>query len=270
MGLVMIRRSALATVGTLLAFLAVGCGGGGDDLKMFTEPGPPVGAEVLPDLMPMPPDNLGTKEVDGKWQVSFSTVIVNVGDGDLLLRATRDEGGEWSAEQLVPHSTSGAEVVPLGPAALAWGGDGHDHWHVARVASVWLAPFGADGKPTRGDRSRIDTKIGFCFYDHTHELERGPEKAVFSSHTCGHEEDTVIGMGLSPGWNDTYARNLPGQNVDLTGLPDGKYRMWAEVDEKAWFRETSRENNVTWADFELSTEGGIRSALVTEVGPEPS
>jgi hypothetical protein len=264
------RRLCLATCVAVLAL--TGCGGEEANLDAFVDPDPPVGEAVLPDLVPDPPDNLGTKRVDGKWQVSFSTIIVNVGRGDLLLRATREdeEGSAWHAEQLVPHAGGGAEIMTL-PASLAWGGDGHDHWHVVRVASVWLTPFGANGEPVEGDKSRIDTKIGFCFYDHSHQLTRGPEKAVYSSHTCGHEDDTLLGMGLSPGWNDTYARDLPGQFVDLTGLRDGKYRMWAEVDEAGWFRETRRDNNVTWADFDLSTrDGGVRIAHVTGVGPRPS
>jgi hypothetical protein len=251
-----------------VTLLATSCGGD-DGLGAFTDPGPPAGQAVLPDLMPAPPDNLGTKKVAGRWHVSFSTIIVNVGKGDLLLRATREDGASWRAEQLVPYSKSGAESVPL-PASLAWGGDGHDHWHVVRVASVWLTALGKDGRPGARDKKRVDTKIGFCFYDHTHQLERGPEGDVYSSRSCGGENDTLLGMGLSPGWNDTYARNLPGQSVDLTGLPDGKYRMWAEVDERGWFREATRENNVTWADFELSTTEGIRLARVTKVGPEPA
>jgi hypothetical protein len=264
-----LRLSVFATSGAVL-LLAASCGGDEANLDAFIDPGPPVGEAVLPDLMPDPPDNLGTKRVNGTWQVSFSTIIVNVGDGDLLLRATREQGGEWRAEQLVPHDVSGAEVMPL-DASLAWGGDGHDHWHVVRVASVWLTPLDTSGRAAIGDKSRIDTKIGFCFYDHTHHLTRGPERDVYSSHSCGREDDDVVGMGLSPGWNDTYARNLPGQFVDLTGLRDGKYRMWAEVDEAGWFREARRDNNVTWADFELSTrQGGVRTAHVTRVGPRPS
>lgn len=264
------RRFLLALSSAALLVTA-SCGGDEANYAPFEDPEAPVGDAVLPDLVPDPPDNLGTKQVNGKWQVSFSTIIVNVGRGDLLLRATRDDvPGEWRAEQLIPHSVSGADVVPL-DASLAWGGDGHDHWHIVRVASVWLTPIDADGEARASDKSRIDTKVGFCFYDHTHQLGRGPEKAVYSAHTCGHEDDTLVGMGMSPGWNDTYNRELPGQFVDLTGLPDGKYRMWAEVDEAGLFREARRDNNVTWADFNLSTgDGGVRIALVTSVGPRPS
>jgi Lysyl oxidase len=260
--------SLLALASAALLFGA-SCGGDEVDYRAFVDPEPPVGKAVLPDLVPDPPDNLATKLVDGRWRVSFSTVIVNVGEGDLLLRATREDDGDWHAEQLVAHSVSGAAPVPL-DVSLAWGGDGHDHWHVKRVARVWLTSRDAIGRRADG-KSRSDTKIGFCFYDHTHQLRRGPSEAVFSSHTCGHEQDTLVGMGLSPGWNDVYARNLPGQFVDLAGVRDGKYRIWAEVDEARRFREARRDNNVTWADFDLTTrQGGVRIATVSGTGPRPS
>ncbi len=37
----------------------------------------------------------------------------------------------------------------------------------------------------------------------------------------------------------------------MTGLPDGKYRLWTEIDEQGLFREASRDNNRTWLDIEL-------------------
>ena len=76
-------------------------------------------------------------------------------------------------------------------------------------------------------------------------------------------------MGLSPGWADVYGFNLPGQSVDITDLPDGGYRIWAEADAEGWFEESNKENNTTWIDFELTTDGENRFARVTEVGPEP-
>ena len=61
-------------------------------------------------------------------------------------------------------------------------------------------------------------------------------------------------MGLSYGWIDRYDFRLPGQSIDVTDLPDGKYRLWLDVDEQPWFHEKRRDNNVTWADLDLVTK----------------
>jgi hypothetical protein len=219
--------------------------------------------------MPSPQRNVATQRVGRKWRIRFNTIIVNVGNGDFVLRGTRDAGMPWMVEQDVPYSTVGAKRVPI-RSAVAWGGDGHDHWHIVRVASVWLAPLGANGKPTSNARDLTDTKVGFCFYDHTHELARGPEKALYSAHTCGKEKSTEFGMGLSPGWNDTYLQSLPGQSIDITAVPDGKYRLFTEIDEQAHFREVTRANNLTWIDLDLQTTPQGRIAIRTATGPQPS
>jgi len=244
-----------------LSLLATGCGGS-------SAPGPPVGAPVLPDLVPAPPRNLQTKVVNGRWHVGFSTIVVNVGEGDFLVRGRRNGDG-WQVEQGIPYSVSGVEMVPV-DAPLEWGGDGHDHWHIQRVASVELVPLDDEERPVADGESRVDSKIGFCFYDHTHELGRGPVERVYVARGCGREAWDVIGMGLSSGWNDTYRSVLPGQNIDVTGLPDGMYRLWTRVDEKRWFREQTRDNNATWIDFELFTKDEQRFALAVAHGPQPA
>jgi len=263
------RWSGVVAVPVAMAcLLATACGGGAS--ATIAEPEPPVGKPVLPDLMPKPQLNVQMQRAKGRWNMRFSTFIVNVGRGDFVLRATRLPGGTWSSEQDVQYSTSGAKRVAI-DAPLAWGGDGHDHWHIVRVASLWLVPLDASGRPTSESRELIDTKIGFCFYDHTHELARGPDEAVYSHKSCGHStDDIVVGMGLSPGWNDTYRASLPGQSIDVTDLPDGKYRLWTEVDERDWFRETTRANNRTWVDLDLRTTPDGRVAAVIGTGPTPS
>jgi hypothetical protein len=194
---------------------------------------------------------------------------VNVGNGDFLLRAKRDDAGKWHVEQDIPYSTSGAKPLAL-QATLVWGGDGHEHWHVPRVATNRLVRLDRRGRPVRG-KMWTDAKVGFCFFDFSRQIAtKGPEEAVHSRHSCGHEDDDAVGMGLSPGWGDTYQWVLPGQNIDITNIPDGTYRLWAEADERRWFREVTRANNRTWAEFELSTSSnGLRYALVTKVGPRP-
>jgi hypothetical protein len=239
------------------------------DFGAFLDTEAPVGAAMLPDLMPKPQLNVTTERLVDRWYIRFSTIIVNIGDGEFLLRATRQfVPANWTAEQLIPHSGGGAEAIPI-DAQLAWGGDGHGHWHVVRVATVRLVPLDEAGRPV-GEVVATDSKIGFCFYDHTHELGRGPEEDVYSADTCGEEDDSLLGMGLSPGWNDTYRQSLPGQSIEVTGLPDGKYRLFTDVDEHAWFREVTRENNRTWIDIDLRMTPAGLSANTVATGPQPS
>jgi hypothetical protein len=206
--------------------------------------------------------------VDGGWAIQFSSVLVNIGDGDFILRAKRDPGsGRWAVDQVVPYSESGAEVVPS-PARLVWGGDGHEHWHIARVATNRLYRLDDHGQPITS-HSWADSKVGFCFYDFIRHKKNGVPEAHYGSRSCGTEGDRYIGMGLSVGWGDVYALNLPGQSIDVTRLPDGRYRLVADTDEPGWFRETNVDDNATWVDIELTTRDRARFADVIGRGPDP-
>jgi hypothetical protein len=275
-------RARLLTVATVLlaATALTACGGDGDEQAAGPEPaapapsgpdrsGPPRGNPVLPDLAPAPPVDVHTQGSESdEWILRFSSVLVNVGKADLLLRARRTEG-DWRVFQEIVHSRSGVDPVRR-RASLVWGGDGHDHWHVRRVATYRLLRLDDQGEVVPGDEGRVDSKIGFCFFDFGRELDRGPASAVHSRESCGEEDDDEISMGLSPGWGDTYEWALPGQSIDIDGVPDGTYRLQGEADADGLFREVTRDNNVTWVDLELATDGeGRRTALVVEVGPEP-
>lgn len=267
------RQSATMKRGVMASLVATALGGAvaatvTGATTTIPKPGPPVGKPLLPDLVAKPQLNVQMQLADDRWIMRFTTYIVNVGAGDFLLRATRKPGGAWSSEQYVRHATSGAKATKI-PARLAWGGDGHNHWHIVRVASVWLVPLDAQGRPAGDAKDLIDTKIGFCFFDHTHELERGPEAAVYSHESCGKKTATTIGMGLSPGWNDTYRASLPGQSIDVTDVADGAYRLWTEVDGSRRFQEKTRANNRTWIDLDLRTTQSGRIATVTRTGPKP-
>ena len=140
------RTVAYVALAAALCLVATSCGDGGPGAA--AEPDPPVGTPVLPDLTPKPQYNVLTKKVNGRWHIFFSTYIVNAGVGDFILRATRLVGSTWHTEQDIQYSKSGARRVSVG-APLIWGGDGHNHWHIAHVASVWLVPLNANGRPVK-------------------------------------------------------------------------------------------------------------------------
>jgi hypothetical protein len=262
-----------------LLWLLAGCGGNtdvdtdaDDDTDVFVDEArwsePPVGAPLLPDFAPVPPLDIHTKEVDGVWTVEFSSTVVNVGEGDFHATAKKEPDGSWTITQDIEYDQGGAEQVAT-PAEAVWAGDGHEHWHVKRYVVYHLTALDDRGRPT-GDQ-RTDHKVGFCIYDFEKgDVDFGPEEPVYGRAGCGKEDSTRLVMGLSPGWADYYKWSLPGQSIEIDGLPDGAYRIFAVADEARVFREETVKNNRTWVDFELSTDSdGLRLALVGEVGPSP-
>ena len=74
-------------------------------------------------------------------------------------------------------------------------------------------------------------------------------------------------MGLSPGWSDPYPWALPDQRLDVTGLEDGVYRLWATADPGGWFRETNERNNLTWVDLRLTLSSSPPRLEIVDRGP---
>jgi len=255
------RRPRVVALVAVAAFLAA-CGGG------IPAVGDPVGEPVLPDLAPEPPLDLRTRTEGDRITVRFSSTLVNVGEGDFILRGTRTFD-EWHVEQEVAFSENGGELEPT-EAPMVWGGDGHEHWHIERVATYTVYRLGDDGEVVEDDIALTDAKIGFCFYDHTQVFDDGPPEAVYSHEGCGDQEDNEIRMAMSTGWSDVYDFDLPGQSIDVTDLEDGFYRVVGIVDPQGWFEETDEENNITSIDFELITQDDLRLARLMDVGPNPS
>ncbi len=259
------RLNSIASLSMALVLVAAACGQS-DSIPS----GPPVGNPMLPDLMVEPPLEVRTRpEPDGRIMLLFTSTLVNVGDGDFILSGVRD-GESWHVEQEVMYSESGVEIVPV-DASMEWGGDEHDHWHVDRVAIYWLEALDENGQSVEDFERRFDSKVGFCFFDSHHPLEFGPPELAYHPDGCAELDSETFRMGLSRGWSDVYSFFLPGQEVDISGLDDGMYRLWAEADAQGWFRESDPDNNSTWVDIDLSTRqsDGVRLALVVAAGPKP-
>lgn len=259
--------STIGLLAALVVGLSAACGGDGG-LVDIEEPGPPVGEPMLPDIAPGPPQDARMTRKGKRWVIRFTTFLANVGDGDFVLRATKGVRGDWQVEQDVRYSESGAKVYRT-RARLVWGGDGHNHWHVERIAVGSLEPFTKDGRPPRNDgRGLVDAKVGFCYYDHSRLADDAGQNVVYRHEACGTKNDVAVGMGLSVGWMDIYGSHLPGQAIDVTDVPDGRYRLWVNLDRGHWFQEERRDNNVTWADFDIaSSANGAREVRNVRSGP---
>ena len=85
----------------------------------------------------------------------------------------------------------------------------------------------------------------------------------------GNKDALNVTMGLSRGWGDTYGANTVFQYLDITGQPDGRYRLRVKADGDSEdganrFLESNEDNNSTWVDLEITGD------TVTVIGYGPS
>lgn len=229
-------------------------------------PLPPPRQPVLPDLTMPALADLVAAGIEGSdtQQLFFSASIANVGPGPFIVNAVRgDQRGEWRVSQRF-HERDGSTTEAETPADMVWGGHGHDHWHVRIGATYRLLSL--PGLKV----VRVLEKVGYCFFDQTRfdlDLPGAPVAGRFPKDGCNGKETLALNMGLSPGWQDPYTWALPDQRLDITGLPDGSYRLVATADPHNWFRETNERNNTTWVDVQLRTSVSPPHVKVLAIGP---
>jgi hypothetical protein len=216
---------------------------------------PPLPAAIdpkLPDLTIAPLTGItGGLNDDGTRSVRFGVMIVNQGEGDFLLRARRANAlaGDWQVTQRI--ADSGGYTEKETPASLIYAGDGHDHWHIKEVERHVIEDL-------EGNVLGSVIKSGFCFFDTDPvrpDLPGASAGKVYSSADCGGRFDSAIRMGLSVGWGDEYPWHLFAQEIDITDLSEGQYRLRATADPFGWFDELDETNNEVVEDIRLELDG---------------
>jgi len=114
----------------------------------------------------------------------FDTVVMNSGDGDLVVGDRSDPNNPYA---------SWFEFAPC-----------HGHYHI-RDFSVY--------ELLNKDRTLVVAghKQGFCFED-SFKYDGGKS----NGYNCGFQ-------GITSGWGDWYYKQLTGQWIDITGVPEGDY-----------------------------------------------
>ncbi len=233
-------------------------------------PGPLVARidPLLPDLAMGPIEDIAIATTSiGTEHLRFGATIVNIGDGELIVRARRQWLGseDWAVEQWIKEKSGGYSSRPTG-GSLIYGGDGHNHWHVKQVEVHQI-------ETVDGEILGKLVKQGFCFFDtdgYRLALADAPREQHWGSRGCAGTLDTRVRMGLSIGWGDKYPWRLMDERIDVTGFADGRYRIREIADPNDEFEETNESNNETWVLFDLGTQAdGLRIATVVEEGPLP-
>lgn len=198
-------------------------------LLLFSPTGFAQVVERKPDLQALPANGL----IISNNQLRFNTTTWNSGDGPLELRAGETGSAGQNVYQRIYLSDGGYYNRLAG--TFVWHPE-HNHFHFNKYAVYTLQPVNAPGAS-----NRVSEKTTFCVMDTTPintSLPRAPQNAVYA--TCG---ATI--QGMSVGWGDTYGWTLAGQSIDLTGLPNGDYKLVIEVDSNNKIIETNDANNTS-------------------------
>ena len=224
-----------------------------------TAPAAPAPA-LLPDLVILPVQryDLLAERYGDQTLLRFSTEIANRGAGPLEVfpSATStdcdgdgDPANDRDTFQRVFADSNANGILDRGADAVSserrFGcmhfHPAHDHWHVLDIAGYELARE-PGGKTVAGTR-----KVGFCLSDNrlAFPSPATPATAVYPIGPPGSEGcDATATEGLSVGWADLYALGLPGQDLDISGLPRGSYCLILRADPRGLLEESDEANDV--------------------------
>lgn len=224
-----IRSLLLATAAVMLAIPAA-------DALAAVDKTPDLGMAKLRDLKIL--------HENGKKLLRYTAIIVNVGQGPFQLEGARSStSSAWSVTQRIFDDTGGSRTIPTS-ASMFFSGDGHNHWHVADLE------LGSFKRLPDQLKLRSGAKHGFCFYDN---YQYGSTASAGYT-SCGSDPSALkVKMGLSTGWGDVYWWNTAGQYVDISGLPNGKYRLETAVNPDLGFSQVNSANDRTWVDISLKS-----------------
>ncbi|QYK47560.1 MAG: pre-peptidase C-terminal domain-containing protein [Phycisphaeraceae bacterium] len=207
--------------------------------------------DLLPDITVREDDLydnvIVTNIVPGRRHIRLSTGTPNIGAGKLYVyggadlgngkqqviqRIYRSNGTFWdrNAGQFVYHPT-------------------HSHIHVEAWCQYRIREIlPGDGV---GDIIAEGEKTSFCILDlavYNSSLPGFPPGGQFLS--C-----SSTTQGLSVGWMDIYSKNLDGQWIDITDIPNGQYWLEAEADPEGHFLESNENNNASRIKITIGSGG---------------
>jgi len=218
------------------------------------------GAPLYPDVVEQI-SHLQIQNEHKREMLRFSTTHINIGDGPLQIRG----GG-----QVAPCVIDGVafaqctiatqeildvagNIVQTHPAGVAIFHPEHNHWHQSAVAL-----FEVRANAPNGPAVAAGTKTTFCLIDNDQTIlvKKGSSRTYFE---CNAEL-----QGISVGWSDDYHQSTEGQELDITGAPEGIYYLIHQADPENHWLEKDKTNNLAWVKFFLRRQGENPKVIVLE------
>jgi hypothetical protein len=229
---------------------------------------------LYPDLRTVVPTHLQLVNQQQRETLRFSNGIANTGGGPWAMRPENELGTTPTTTAIQEIRTANVlyrcgtepkqvdecyDVVHEQPVSIFEFHPSHNHWHTADVARFEILQGGPTGTIVGGN----SVKVGFCLIDLYKLEDNAPtkEKVFWDCYTSF--------QGVSVGWVDQYHQSTEGQQLDLTGVPDGTdYYLVSTTNPTGVFLEQDKTNNTAWVRFTLSADSnGNRKVTVTGHSP---
>jgi phosphohistidine phosphatase SixA len=207
---------------------------------------------LLPDLVALPPSQFGVRtfSVTEKRMLRFTNSIQNNGPGPAEIWGYSDPTSEKTIVVQSVHTVDGSPEKNVVVGEFVFHPE-HNHWHVEGFARYELWSLDAAGELDAV--VAISDKVSYCLRDDARsELSDAARQQTYM--ICDQKR-----QGISAGWIDVYEYYLPGQDLDITDVPDGFYALRSIVDPGNQFREMSRSNNVAIVYLDIA---GNRVSIV--------
>jgi hypothetical protein len=241
----------------------------------------------LPDIRATALTHLQIQNAQQREMLRFSNAIANTGDGSWQVRR-----GTLISD---PEQIAYAKSLGLDPSQLAvtsqelLGSDGaiaavvedaglsefhpdHKHFHIGETAEFGVERFDPSSQRWDPITGLEVVKTTFCLIDVNQiqllsESDPDHYEIIKSPANLNLYNDCFAEVqGIQAGWIDRYNHSLPGQEVDITDLPAGTYRITSTVNPAGWFLESDYSNNTAWTSFDLSRDSNGNAKLRTIPG----
>ncbi len=216
------------------------------------------GAGRLPNLAALPAHSLSvSNDGAGTDFLDFGATLWNAGPGPLVV-----EGFRQGAADVMPatqflyddgHPVSSANVGQFEFDRR----EGHGHWHYEDAAQYDLLD-------STGSRVLLSGKQSFCLAP-TDPVDLSlpgaqwqPDRLRLWSNCFG--EDAIWLREVMPaGWGDTYYQGVPGQNFNITSLPNATYQLRVTTNPANRILETRYDDNSAVVSLTLGGTPGART-----------
>lgn len=219
--------------------------------------------ELLPDLDQRAPTGLVVVRSGGRFRLGFTSSTVNRGRGPLVINGLRSSPSEMTADQVV-ELAGGKTRLRRDVGRLHFElHEPHYHWHFERFVAYELRRIDGQGLVRR------DRKRGFCLLDRWGRVSpavvASGEPRFVDDCGAGRPDARRVVQGTSVGYVDRYPASFHGQDVDVTGLPAGRYLLVHRVNPDHALREPTYSNNAASVVLRLTWPKGPSAAPLVSV-----